>query len=160
MPDSIGAAAAEVLSHYRRDSKAERDHRQKKRLHYTRSDSETRLSCWSKAPDDRVNEHDVNKEQHKLSAGRHADPQQPSPNFCLRGEKGKTKTQVMIFLFEINYDQHVGDQNGNECGQRCAGYSQSGPWTNSENQKRSKHEVQQHAEHLKSHGRLNDSGRA
>ena len=63
MPDSLGATTAEVLSDNRRHGKAERHDRQKKGLHHTRADSKTRLSLWPKAADDRVNEHNVNKEQ-------------------------------------------------------------------------------------------------
>src|SRR5437773_1436513 len=111
MADSIRLAPAEVLPYHGQHCKAERDHRQKKRLHYACADPETGLSRWSKAADDRVNKYDVNKEQKKLRARRHTNPQHSSPNFCLRTEKRKTKTQVMIFLFEINYDQDVGDEN-------------------------------------------------
>ena len=160
MADSIGVAAAEVLSHHRRNCKAECHHRQKERLHYARADSETGLGCRSKAANDSVNEQDINKEQHKLSAGRHTNPQHLSPGFYLWPEKRNTGTLVMIFLFEINYHHHVSDQNGNESCQRCAGHSQSRPRTNSENQQRRENDVEQYAEHLESNGRLNDSGGA
>ena len=63
MPDAICMAAAKVLSYYRRNSKAKRDYRQKQRLHHARADSETGLGLRSKAADDYVNEHDVNKDQ-------------------------------------------------------------------------------------------------
>ena len=66
----------------------------------------------------------------------------------------------MIFLFEINYRQHVSDQDGNESCQRCAGHSQSRPRTNSENQQRREDDVEQYAEHLEPDGRFNDSGGA
>src|SRR6266542_1664806 len=101
MADSIRLAPTEVLAYHRRDGKAERHDRQKKRLHHACADSETRLSRWAKAADNRVNEHDVNEEQQKLSARRHTDPQHSSPNFCARAKKWETKTQVVIFLFEI-----------------------------------------------------------
>ena len=111
MADSIRLAPAEVLAYHRRHSKAERHDRQKKRLHDACADSETRLSCWTKAANNCVNEHDVNKEQQELSAGRHTNPQHSPPNLCAWPKKWKTKTQVMIFLFEINYDQDVRDEN-------------------------------------------------
>src|SRR5207302_9791625 len=119
----------------------------KKCLHHARADSETRLSCRSKAANNGVNEQDVNKEQHKLSAGRHTDPQHPSPGFYLRPEKRNTETQIMIFLFEINYHQHVSDQDGNESGERYASHSKYRPRTNSENQPQHEHDVDQYAEH-------------
>src|SRR5512133_2780916 len=107
MPDSVRAAAAEVLANHGRNRKAERNHRQKKRLHHACADSEPRLCRWSKASDDRVNDHDVHKEQQKLRAGWYTDPQHSSQNSCLRAKQRKTKTQIMIFPFEINYDQHI-----------------------------------------------------
>src|SRR6266480_7285587 len=157
MADSIRLASTEVLPYHRRHGKAERHDRQKKRLHYACADPETRLSCWAKAANNCVNEHDVNEEQQKLSAGRHTNPQHSPPNLCAWAEKWKTKSQVMIFLFEINYDQHVRDENRNKCGKRRAGYSEFRPRTNSKNQQRRQHDVEQDAEHLKSHGRFNDS---
>jgi hypothetical protein len=134
MPDSVRAAATEVLANHGRNGKAERNHRQKKRLHHTCANSEACLCCWSKASDDRVNDHDVHKEQQKLRAGWHTDPQHSSPNFCLRATQRKTKTQIMIFPFEINYDQHIGDENGNKRGKGRAGHSEFWPRTNSKNQ--------------------------
>src|ERR1044071_997916 len=101
MADSIRSPPAEVLPDYRRDGKAERHHRQKKRLHHPCADTETRLGRRSKAADDRINEQDVNEEQQKLRACWHTDPQHSSPNLCARPKQRKTKTQVMIFPFEI-----------------------------------------------------------
>src|SRR5204862_324916 len=83
-----------------RSSKAERNHWQEKRQHHACAYAEPRLCCWSKAPDDRVDDHDVHKEQQKLRAGWYTDPQHSSPNFCLRAKQRKTKTQIMIFPFE------------------------------------------------------------
>src|ERR1041385_7918322 len=111
MADSMRLAPAEVLAYHGRYGEAEGDDRQKKRLHHACADPEARLRSWSKAADNRVNEHDVNKEQQKLCAGRDTDPQHSSPNRCAWAKKWKTKAQVMIFLFEINYDQHVCDEN-------------------------------------------------
>src|SRR5262245_37727592 len=111
MANSIRPAPTEVLSYHRRHGKAECHHRQKKRLHHASADSKTRLSRWPKAANNRVNEHDVNEEQQKLCAGRHTDPQHSSPNLCAWAKKRKTKSEVMIFLFEINHHQHVRDEN-------------------------------------------------
>src|SRR4029077_3134614 len=111
MPDAISATAAEVLSDNGRHSKAKRRYGQKERLHHARADSETCLSLRSKAADECVNEHDVNEEQQKLRAGRHTDPQHAFPDFCLRPEQSESKPYVVIFLFEISYHQHIGDQN-------------------------------------------------
>ncbi len=134
MPDSIRSAATEVLANHGRNGKTERYHRQEKGLHYACADSEARLCRRSKTSDDRVNDHDVHKEQQKLRARRDTDPQHACPNFGLRAKQRKTKTQIMIFLFEINQHQHIGNENGNERGQRRAGHSEFGPRTDSENQ--------------------------
>src|SRR6266478_9228203 len=160
MPGSVRAAATEVLANNGRNGKAECNHRQKKRLHHACADSEARLCRWSKASDDRVNDHDVHKEQQKLRAGWHTNPQQSSPNFGLRTKQRKTKTQIMIFPFEINHDQHVGDENGNERGKGCAGHSEFWPRTDSENQQRGEYNVEQHTEHLESYGWFDDARRA
>src|SRR5260370_9221693 len=154
MPDAISATAAEVLSYDRRNSKAKRHYGQKERLHHARADSETGLSLWSKAADDCVNEHDVNKEQQKLRAGRHTDPQHAFPDFCLRPEQRKSEPYEVIFLFEISYHQHIGDQNRNERRERCTHHAQFWPRTNSKNQQRSKHDVEKHTEHLETHSRF------
>src|SRR5581483_3008479 len=110
--------AAEVLATHRRNGKTESHHRQKKRLHHARPDSKTRLCRWSEAPDNRINDHDVHKKQQKLPASWHTDPQHSSPDFGLWAKQRKTKTQIMIFPFEINHDQDVGDENGNKRGER------------------------------------------
>ena len=68
MPDSIGAAAAEVLPDDRRDCKTERHHRKEECLHHPRTNSETGLSLRSKAADDHVNQHNINKKQQELRA--------------------------------------------------------------------------------------------
>src|SRR6266496_50141 len=132
MPDAIRATAAEVLSYDGRHSKAKRHYRQKERLHHARADSETGLSLRSKATDDHVNEHDVNEEQQKLRASWDTDPQHAFPDFCLRAEQRKSEPHVVIFLFEINYHQHIGDQNRNERRERCARNPELRPGTDSD----------------------------
>src|SRR5213592_4333582 len=160
MPNAIRATAAKVLSHYWRNSKAKRHYGQKERLHHARADSETGLSLRSKAADYCVNEHDVNEEQQKLRAGRDADPQHAFPDFCLRAEQRKSEPHVVIFLFEIKYHQHIGDQNRNERRERCARHAQFWPRTDSKNQQRSKHDVEKHTEHLETHSRFYDTSGA
>src|SRR4026208_1574210 len=134
MPDSIRAASAEVLADYWRNGKTECHHRQKKGLHHACTDSKARLCRRTKTSNDRVDDYDVHKEQQKLRARRDTDPQHGSPDFGLRAKQGKPKTQIMIFLFEIGYHQHVGNENGYERGQRCAGHSEFWPGTDSKNQ--------------------------
>src|SRR6266480_6764776 len=159
MPDAIRATAAEVLSYDGRQSKAKRHYGQKERLHQARADSETGLSLRSKAADYCVNEHDVNEEQQKLRARRDTDPQHAFPDFCLRAEQRKSESYVVIFLFEINYHQHIGDQNRNECRERCARHAQFWPRTDAKNQQWSEHNVEKHTKHLESHSGLDDAGR-
>src|SRR4029077_3462404 len=154
MPDAISATAAEVLSDNGRNSKAKRHYGQKQRLHHARADSETGLSLRSKAADDCVNEHDVNEEQQKLRACRDTDPQHAFPDLCLRTEQRKSEPYVAIFLFEINYHQHIGDQDRNERRERCARHAQFWPRTDSKNQQGSKHDVEKHTEHLETHSRF------
>src|SRR5947199_6786752 len=158
MLDAIRATAAEVLSDDGRHSKAKGHYGQKERLHHARADSETGLSLRSKAADDCVNEHDVNEEQQKLRARWDTDPQHAFPDFCLRPKQRKSEPYVVIFLFEINYHQHVGDQNRDERRERCAGDTEFWLRTDSKNQQRSQHDVQKYAEHLKSDSRLDDAG--
>src|SRR5262245_60062479 len=98
MPDAIRTTATKVLSHNRSNSKAKSDYRQKERLHHARADSESGLSLWPKAADDRVNEDDVHKQQQKLHARRHTDPQHAFPDCCLRAEQRKSKPHVVIFF--------------------------------------------------------------
>src|SRR6266403_2105695 len=160
MPDAIRTTAAEVLSHNRRNSKAKRHYGQKERLHHARADSETGLSLRSKAADDHINEHDVNEEQQKLRAGRDTDPQHAFPDSCLRAEQWKSEPYVVIFLFEINYHQHIGDQNRNERRERCARDAQFWPRADSKNQQRSEHDVEKHTEHLETHSRFYDASGA
>src|SRR6516165_3457515 len=99
MPDAIRATAAKVLSHHGRNSKAKRYHGQKQRLHHACANSEASLSLWSKATDDRVNEHDVNEHEQKLRPRRNTDAQHAFPDFCLRTEERKSEPHVVIFLF-------------------------------------------------------------
>src|SRR6266481_9565085 len=134
MPDAVRAAAAEVLPYDWRNSKTKGHYGQEKCLHHAGADTETGLSLRAKAVDDRVDEHNINKEQQKLRAGGHADPQHASPNLCLRTKQRKPEPHVMIFLFEINYHQHISDQNRNERGERCARHAELWPRTDSKNQ--------------------------
>src|SRR6266545_8071228 len=110
MPDSIRTTSTEVLADHGRNGKTERYHRQEKGLHHACADSETSLCRRTKTSDDRVNNHDVDKEQQKLRARWDTDPQHASPNFGLWAKQRKTKTQIMIFLFEINHHQNVGNE--------------------------------------------------
>ena len=66
----------------------------------------------------------------------------------------------MIFLFEINYHQHISDENRNERGDGCARDTEFWPRADSKNQQWSKHDIEQHAQHLESDSRLDDPGGA
>src|SRR6516165_2304315 len=142
MPDALRATSTEVLSYDWRNSKTERYHGQEKCLHHAGADSETGLSLRAKAADDRVDKHNINKEQQELRASRNANPQHASPNLCLRTKQRKPKPHIMIFLFEINYHQHISDQNRNERGERCTSDAELWPWTNSKNQQWSEHDIE------------------
>src|SRR5947207_1338530 len=69
------------------------------------------LAVWSKTARNWRNESNVYEERHELSGGRHTTPQHYPPNLGALPNKLKTKSQVVIFLFERNYDQHVRDEN-------------------------------------------------
>src|SRR5207244_12859495 len=114
MPDSILTASTEVLADHVRNGKTECHHRQEKGLDNAYADSKTRLCRRTKTSDDRVDDHDVHKEQQKLRPRRDTDPQHASPDFGLRAKQRKPKTEITIFLFEINHHQHVGNENGDE----------------------------------------------
>src|SRR5207249_4926603 len=110
------------------------------------------LGGRSKASNDAVNNHNIYEEQDKLRARRHADVQHLAPDFCLRTEERKTETKIMIFFLEIDHDQDVRGQNGDETGKRCARHAESRPRANSENEQRCEHDVEHDTEYLEPDG--------
>src|SRR5437899_11857427 len=134
LANTIGAAPAEVLPNHGRNGEGQGHHRQEERLHHARAYSEPGLGGWSEAPNDSVNNRNIYKEQHELNAGRHADLQHFSPDLCLWAEQRETETQVTIFFFEIDHHEDIRNQDGDETGERRAGYAQSGPGADSEYQ--------------------------
>ena len=52
----------------------------------------------------------------------------------------------MIFFPEINYDQHVGDQDGNESGERRAGHAEPRPRADPKNQQGREDDIKDNAE--------------
>src|SRR5205814_5592777 len=83
-----------------------------------------------------------------------------SPDFYLRFELGKSETQIAKFFLEIKNDQKGANDNGDEGSERRAGHAQFWERSDSKDQKRREHHIQNDADHLKNHRRLNDSSRA
>ena len=159
MPHALSLAAAKILSDHRRNRKAERDYRQEQSLHYSDTETESRLCGGAKADNDRINECNVSEEQDEFGAGWQTDAQHRPPGFHLRPKLRRAETQVVKFFLEVNDHQDVGDQNCDERG-HCRASDAEARESDSQNQKRCEHAIDHDAQDLEQDGWPNNSGRA
>src|SRR2546423_1126105 len=112
------------------------------------------------APNDYVNDDDVNGHEREFGAGRNADPQDRPPNFQLRFPLRNAEAQIAEALLEIQNGQDIRDENGDKCRERRAGHAH--PWERSyaEDEEGREDDVENYAQHLKSDRGLDDASRA
>src|SRR5205809_267248 len=72
-----------------------------------------------------VHDQDVNEEKNKLGACRHADAQHLTPSPKLRPHRCQPESEILIFFLEIENEQNVGDEDGDETGERRAGHAET-----------------------------------
>src|SRR5262249_13634667 len=80
----------------------------------------------SKISNDHINDQDVDEEENKLRACRNTDSQHCAPDFELSAPFRKSKTEVMIFFFEVPKDQDIREEYRNKGRDRRARDAQMG----------------------------------